>query len=144
MRERQGLPEYAQKFESTRGLKDGLYWEMEPGGDPSPLGPLIARARDEGYAAGVLPEPYHGYLYRIMKVQGIHAGGGAYPYVIDGRMIGGFAVVAYPATYAASGVKTFIVNHDGVVYEKDLGPDTLKLARAMKAYNPDKTWKKTE
>lgn len=144
MRERQGLPEYAQKFESTRGLKDGLYWEMEPGGDPSPLGPLIARARDEGYAAGVLPEPYHGYLYRIMKVQGIHAGGGAYPYVIDGRMIGGFAVLAYPAVYGVSGVSAFMTNHDGAVYRKDLGKDTALIAWGMMMFDPDGTWVKVK
>jgi hypothetical protein len=139
-----GMPEYAQKFESTKGAKDGLYWEAKPGEEPSPLGPLVARARAEGYATGVLPEPYHGYLYKILKAQGKHAKGGAYEYVINGRMIGGFAVVAYPAVYGASGVNTFISNHDGIVYRKDLGKKTAGTAEAMTAFDPDETWKKVE
>jgi len=144
MRDLTGQPEYAQKFESTEGRKDGLYWEAKPGEEPSPLGPLIARARAEGYATGILPEPYHGYLYKILKVQGIHARGGAYAYVIDGRMIGGFAVLAYPAAYGASGVSTFISNHDGVVYRKDLGKETALIAGGMMIFDPDENWKKVD
>ncbi len=143
-RDGDGLLEYARTFASTSGRQDGLYWVTAPGEKPSPLGPLVAKARSEGYRKGEKPVPYNGYFFRILTEQGKSAKGGAYSYLVRDRMVGGFAVVAYPATYAASGVKTFIVNHEGVVYEKDLGPDTLKLARAMKAYNPDKTWKKAE
>jgi hypothetical protein len=139
-----GLLEYAQKFYSTRGKMDGLYWEVKPGEKPSPLGPLVAKAQGEGYRPGGKPAPYNGYFFRILTAQGKSARGGAYSYLVKGKMVGGFAVVAYPATYAVSGVKTFIVNHEGVVYEKDLGPKTVKLAKSMKAYNPDKTWEKAE
>jgi hypothetical protein len=92
----------------------------------------------------VLPEPYHGYLYKILKAQGKHAKGGAYEYVINGKMIGGFAVVAYPAVYGASGVNTFITNHDNVVYRKDLGKETDKAAEAMTVFDPDDSWKKVD
>ncbi len=105
---------------------------------------LVANARAEGYsrkASGGKPTPYHGYFYRILTAQGTDAPGGAYDYVVKGKMIGGFALVAYPAQYGVSGVMTFIVNHQGVVYEKDLGTDTEHLARAMQTYNPDTTWK---
>jgi hypothetical protein len=139
-----GLLEYAQKFYSTRGKMDGLYWEVKPGEKPSPLGPLVAKAQGEGYMPGGKPAPYNGYFFRILTAQGKSARGGAYSYLVKGKMVGGFAVVAYPATYAVSGVKTFIVNHEGVVYEKDLGLKTVKLAKSMKAYNPDKTWEKAE
>lgn len=145
MRELTGKPEYAQKLESTKGMKDGLYWEAAQGEEPSPLGPLVARARTEGYSEEEgFPSPYHGYFYRILKAQGKNAPGGAYDYLIKGRMIGGFAVVGYPATYGASGVYTFIVNHDGVVYRKNLGKNTKSIAGAMKKFDPDKTWKKVE
>jgi len=143
-RDGDGLLEYAQKFYSTRGKMDGLYWEVKPGEKPSPLGPLVAKAQGEGYMPGGKPAPYNGYFFRILTAQGKSARGGAYSYLVKGKMVGGFAVVAYPATYAVSGVKTFIVNYEGVVYEKDLGPKTVKLARSMKAYNPDKTWEKAE
>ena len=143
-RDGDGLLEYARTIASTPGKQDGLYWATAPGEKPSPLGPLMAKARSEGYRKGEKPVPYNGYFFRILKGQGKGAKGGAYSYLVRDRMVGGFAVVAYPASYAVSGVKTFIVNHEGVVYEKDLGPDTLKLARAMKTYNPDKTWKKAE
>ncbi len=143
-RDGDGLLEYAQKFASTKGKTDGLYWEVKPGENPSPLGPLVAKARSEGYSRAEKPVPYNGYLYRILTAQGKHTRGGAYSYLVKGKMVGGFAVVAYPATYAVSGVKTFIVNHEGVVYEKDLGPKTVKLAKAMKEFNPDKTWEKVE
>ncbi|HYB40221.1 MAG TPA: DUF2950 domain-containing protein [Candidatus Methylomirabilis sp.] len=139
-----GLREYAQRFASTPGQHDGLSWDAKPGEDPSPLGPLVARARAEGYpgarrAGGGVP--YHGYYYRILTSQGPGALGGAYDYIAHGRMIGGFALVAFPAQYGVSGVMTFIVNHDGVVYQKDLGPDTDAIARAMKQFNPDSSWK---
>jgi len=139
-----GMLEYAQRLESTRGKRDGLYWETKPGERPSPLGPLVAEARAAGYTK---PEPgkrmpYHGYLYRLLLAQGADAPGGAYDYVVKGHMIGGFALVAYPATYAVSGITTFIVSHDGTVYQKDLGPRTAQIANAMKTFNPDKTWTK--
>jgi len=139
-----GILEYAQRLESTKGKRDGLYWETKPGERPSPLGPLVADARAAGYTK---PEPgkrmpYHGYLYRLLLAQGPEAPGGAYDYLVKGHMIGGFALVAYPATYAVSGITTFIVSHDGVVYQKDLGPRTAQIANAMKMFNPDKTWTK--
>ncbi len=143
-RDGDGLLAYAQKFVSTKGKKDGLYWEVTPGEKQSPLGPLVAKARGEGYLKGEKPAPYNGYFYRILTAQGSSARGGEYSYLAKGKMVGGFAIVAYPATYAASGVKTFIVNHEGVVYEKDLGPKTVKLAKTMKEFNPDKTWEKAE
>jgi hypothetical protein len=139
--------EYAQKFGSTKGKKDGLYWEAKEGEEQSPLGLIAAQAVREGYTGrktGDKPVPYHGYFYRILKAQGKNAPGGAYDYVINGKMIGGFALVAYPAEYGTSGIMTFIVNHDGVVYQKDLGRDTAKIAGAMTKYDPDKTWKKVE
>jgi hypothetical protein len=139
--------EYAQKFRSTKGKKDGLYWEAKEGEEQSPLGPIAAQAVREGYTGkktGDKPVPYHGYFYRILKAQGKNAPDGAYDYVVSGKMIGGFALVAYPAEYGVSGVMTFIVNHDGVVYEKDLGKETGKIASAMTKYDPDKTWKKAE
>jgi len=142
-----GLFEYAQKFMSTPGKKDGLYWETKEGEKPSPLGPFAAKARNEGYlkqSSAEKPQPYHGYFYKILKGQGKNAKGGAYDYVVNGNMIGGFALVAYPAQFANSGVMTFIVNHDGVVYQKNLGKDTAKLAQSMKLFDPDKTWKKVE
>jgi hypothetical protein len=136
-----GLLEYAQKFVSTPGKQDGLYWEDGEGQEQSPMGPLFAAARDEGYIKEPLGgEPYHGYLYRILTAQGENAPGGALDYVVGEKMIGGFALIAYPAHYRASGVMTFIVNHDGVVYQKDLGKETKKTARAMKAFDPDNTW----
>jgi hypothetical protein len=143
-RDGDGLLAYAQKFHSTKGKTDGLYWEVNPGEKPSPMGPLVAKAQGEGYMPGEKPAPYNGYFFRILTAQGKSAKGGAYSYLVKGKMVGGFAVVASPATYAVSGVKTFIVNHDGVVYQKDLGPKTGKLAKTMKMYDPDKTWEKVE
>ena len=139
-----GLLEYAQKFASTKDKTDGLHWEVKPGEKPSPLGPLVAKARGEGYMKGEKPAPYNGYFFRILTAQGKSARGGAYSYLVKGKMVGGFSVVAYPATYAVSGVKTFIVNHEGVVYEKDLGPKTMKQAMTMKLFDPDRTWEKVE
>jgi hypothetical protein len=138
------LLEYAQKFESEKGKKDGLYWEAAPGEPLSPLGPFVARATAEGYGKAEQMSPYHGYFFRIITAQGENANGGAYSYLVNGNMIGGFSIVAYPALYRASGVKTFIVNHEGVVYEKDLGPETAQLAVAITAFDPDKSWKKVE
>jgi hypothetical protein len=144
-RDRDGLFEYAQKFISTPGKKDGLYWEAKTGEEESPFGDLFARATSEGYKkTNNKPIPYHGYFFGILKAQGKNAPGGAYDYMVRGRMIGGFGMVAYPAQYGVSGVMTFVVNHDGIVYEKDLGKDTVKSAQAMKLYNPDRTWKKSE
>jgi hypothetical protein len=142
-RDGDSLLEYAQKFRSEPEKKDGLYWDAKEGEAPSPLGELIANARAEGYTsegAQNTPEPYQGYYYRILTAQGQNASGGAYDYIVDGRMIGGFAVVAYPAEHEDSGVMTFIVNHDGVVYQKDLGENTTELAQAMTQYDPDETW----
>ena len=141
-----GLAEYAQRFLSTAGKKDGLYWQAKEGEEQSPLGPLAAKAVAEGYGKKPAdrPVPYHGYFYRMLKAQGKNAPGGAYDYVVKGKMIGGFAIVAYPAEYGNSGVMTFIVNQDGVVYQKNLGEETEKLAKAMTKFDPDKSWKKAE
>jgi hypothetical protein len=144
-RDKNGLLEYAPKFVSDPGKKNGLYWEAKAGEPESPLGPILARAKGEGYqreASGAAP-PYHGYRYRILTAQGKAAPGGAYSYIVKGKMIGGFAVVAYPAEYGNSGVMTFVVNHDGRVFQKDLGKNTASVAAAMKEYNPDKTWSET-
>jgi hypothetical protein len=140
-----GTPhEYAQRLASTPGKQDGLYWEAKDGETPSPLGPLAAKARAEGYGAQGHPRPeaYHGYYYRILTGQGPDASGGASDYIAGGHMIGGFGLVAFPAQYGASGVMTFIVNHDGVVYQKDLGAKTPTLAKQMKLFNPDQGWQK--
>jgi len=146
-RDNDGLLEYAEKFGSDPGRKNGLYWKTNPGEEPSPLGELVADARAEGYGRTGLkqgPIPFHGYYFRILKKQGKHAAGGAFDYVVKNNMIGGFAVVAYPAVYGSSGVMTFVVNHEGVVYEKDLGKNTAKTAKAMNSFDPDQTWKKAE
>jgi len=137
-------PEFAQKFASSEGKKDGLYWEAGEGEAESPFGPLIARATEEGYTGGLdqdPPEPFHGYYFKILKAQGEHAKGGAFDYVADGKMVLGFALVAYPAKYGASGIMTFIVNQEGVIYEKDLGEDTAAAAAAITTFDPDDTWK---
>jgi hypothetical protein len=142
------LLHYASRILSSEGKRDGLYWPTAEGEDPSPLGPLVAEAHAEGYAHGKEqtdgPRPYHGYLYRILTSQGPDAPGGAYDYMAQGKMIGGFAVVAWPAEYGDSGVMTFLVNHDGVVYEKDLGLETETLAEKITAFNPDSTWQKVK
>ena len=142
-----GLQDYAARFLSTPGKKDGLYWETKPGEPASPLGPFAAKAAGEGYSAKARdgkPQPYHGYYFRILTGQGKDAPGGAYDYKVNGRMFGGFAIVAWPASYRNSGVKTFLVNHDGVVWEKDLGAATPREAASMKRFNPDKTWAKSQ
>ncbi|MDE2059140.1 MAG: DUF2950 domain-containing protein [candidate division NC10 bacterium] len=143
-REDDGLLTYAMKFRSDEGKKNGLYWPTKEGEELSPLGVFVANARAEGYSrkpSGDKPTPYHGYVYRILTAQGPAAPGGAHDYVVNGKMIGGFALVAYPAQYGVSGVMTFLVNYRGVIYEKDLGPDTEYVARAIQTYNPDQTWK---
>jgi hypothetical protein len=139
-----GLLEYAQKLTSSPGTHDGLYWETKEGEPPSPVGPLVARARGQGYGHGGSDVPYHGYLYRILTGQGKDAPGGAYDYVVDGRMIGGFGLVAYPARWGNSGVMTFICNHDGVVYERNLGRDTQAIASQMKLFDPGAGWVRTK
>jgi len=141
-----GSGEFAQNITSSKGKMDGLYWAKEANGPESPFGPLIARAVEEGYEGTMdqePPEPFHGYFFKILKKQGEHANGGAYDYVVDGKMILGFGLVAYPAKYGASGIMTFIVNQEGVIYEKDLGEDTAKAA-AMTSFDPDDTWHKYE
>jgi hypothetical protein len=134
--------EYAQKFTSTPGTKDGLFWPLDLDGTMSPLGPLVAEAQAARYRKGTDsgPQPFHGYYFRILTRQGKHAPGGAYDYIINKNMIGGFALVAWPAEYDETGVMTFIVNQQGRVFQKDLGDRTNKLAGSMKAYDPDSTW----
>jgi len=137
-----GVLEYAQKIVSSAGKQDGLYWE---GASESLVPKAFANAAAANLAEGARkPDRYHGYYFRIMKAQGPDAPGGAFDYVVKGKMIGGFALVAYPADYAVSGVKTFIVNHQGTVYAKDLGPNTAALARQMTRFSPEKSWKPVE
>jgi len=138
-----GVVEFAQNLISTQGKRDGLYWEVKEGEKESPLGPFVARAAKEGYADANL-SPFHGYYFKILKGQGKHAQGGAYDYVVKGKMLLGFALVAYPAEYGNSGVMTFIVNQEGIIHEKDLGVNTTRTAEKMKIFNPDKTWKKVK
>jgi hypothetical protein len=137
-----GMNTYAQRIVSQPGKKDGLYWPSPQGGEESPLGELFAQATSQGYQAGGSPTPYHGYYFKVLTRQGPAASGGELDYVVQGKMIGGFALVAYPAEYRNSGVMTFIVNHAGTVYQKDLGPRTASLAEGMKSFNPDRTWQK--
>ncbi|MET1082680.1 MAG: DUF2950 domain-containing protein [Burkholderiales bacterium] len=138
-----GLLEYAQHFFSEKDKKNGLYWPTQEGEPESPLGPLAVTASREGYAReSGKPTPYHGYYYKILKGQGKDAPGGAYSYVAKGHMMGGFAIVAWPAKYGSSGVMTFIVNQDGVVYEKNLGSNTAAEVAKIKSFNPDKSWSK--
>jgi len=138
-----GCPEYAAKVISDPGKTNGLYWEAKNGERESPLGELVASAAEEGYEPGT-HEPYHGYYYRILTAQGPSADGGAYDYLVNGKLIGGFAVIARPAAYGTSGVKTFIVNHEGTVCESDLGPKTDQLAKAIKSFDPGPEWQKVE
>jgi hypothetical protein len=155
-----GLTAYAQKFISTPGRHDGLYWDTAEGERPSPLGVLLAHARAEGYSAGsgqnitgeknpvaksdpaanVPRAPYHGYFFKILTRQGPHARGGRFSYVINGKMIAGYALIAYPDKWGSSGVMTFIVNNQGRVYQKNLGPNTAKIAAAITEYDPDPSW----
>lgn len=137
-----GVGAYAQRIVSQRGKKDGLYWPASPGEAPSPLGELVAKATAQGYRAGAGRAPYHGYYYKVLTKQGAAAPGGELEYIVRGRMIGGFALLAWPAGYRNSGVMTFMVSHAGTVYQKDLGPDTAQLARRITSFNPDKSWQK--
>ncbi len=141
-----GVLEYAQRFVSTEGQTDGLYWPTELNGEISPLGPLVAYAQGEGYSlksrkSDSEPQPFHGYYFKILTRQGKHAPGGKYDYIINGNMIGGFALVAWPADYGQSGIMTFIVNQQGRVYQQDLGEKTAKLARKLNTYDPDANWR---
>jgi len=133
------LLHYARFFTSSPGRRDGLYWPAEEGEEPSPLGPLFEEANEDGYQLGKggEPAPYHGYYFRILEGQGPKAPGGAYSYLAKNRMIGGFGLIAYPATYGNSGIMTFLVNHDGIVYETDLGPETLVRAKAIQLFDLD-------
>ncbi|MGP8202170.1 MAG: DUF2950 domain-containing protein [Limisphaerales bacterium] len=137
-----GRPVYAQKFKSTPGKMDGLYWPAEANGPPSPLSPFVAEACFEGYnwKSGRGPRPFHGYYFKILKRQGPAAPNGKMNSVHDGKMTGGFAVAAYPARWGESGVMTFIANQDGVVYQRSLGEKTARIAAKMKEYNPDNQW----
>jgi hypothetical protein len=141
-----GVGVYAQRIISQPGKKDGLYWPQAAGEETSPLGELIAAATQQGYRArgGGQRTPFHGYYYKILTRQGPAASGGVLDYVVKGKMIGGFALVAWPAEYGNSGVMTFIVNHNGTVYEKDLGSRTAQVAAGMTAFNPDDSWKKAD
>ena len=138
--------QYAQKFFSDPGKQNGLYWETASGEANSPIGPLVAVAENEGQppASDRNLEPFQGYYFRILKAQGAKAPGGSHSYIADGKMTRGFAFVAYPAEYRSSGVMTFIVSQDGIVYEKDLGPHTAQIAKTMKQYNPDASWRKAD
>lgn len=129
-----GVLEYAQRFVSSPGRHDGLYWETKPGEEESPLGPLFGNDKPG--------KDYHGYYFKILKAQGKHAAGGAYDYTIKSRMTSGFALVAWPVKYGDTGVMTFVVNHQGQIYEKNLGPNTDATARAMKVFDPDTSWRK--
>lgn len=144
----EGWREYAQRFNSEPGKRNGLYWPAGADEPESPLGELVASASEEGYRGadrtGQHPQPFHGYLYRILTSQGPAAVGGAMEYVVQGHMIGGFGVIAWPADYANSGLKSFLVSHHGVVYEKDLGDDTDRIARSMNAYDPGPGWETSD
>ena len=136
-----GIKQYAQKLISDAGQQNGLYWESAQGAPRSPLGPLVAYASEEGITINPgAAQPYYGYYFRRLENQGPDAKGGAKPYVVDGKMTGGFAYVAYPAKYGDTGIKTFIINQNQVVLEKDLGKDTAAMAKAMTGFNPDNTW----
>ena len=137
-----GVLEYAKKIVSSEGKKDGLHWP----GEDSPVAASFAQATTEGYRfgpSGGAPKSYHGYFYKVLMGQGPEARGGAQDYAIKGLMIAGFALIAWPAEYGVSGIKTFVVNHDGIVYEKDLGPTTARVVPTITRYNPDKTWQES-
>jgi hypothetical protein len=144
-RDGDGVYKYAQRLRSSSGKHDGLYWPKVSDNEPtSPFGPLVADASAEGYepisGSRENPIPYHGYYFHIIKEQGFNAPGGPYNYVINGNMIAGFALVAYPAEYGKSGIMTFLVSHNGRVFQKDLGAETENIAKAMRTYDPDKSW----
>jgi hypothetical protein len=133
--------QYAQRIISTPGKQDGLAWQNPDGSWGGPVGEAVAKALAEGYSDKA--KPFHGYYFKVLKGQGPDAPLGKLNYMIEGVMIGGFALVAAPAEYRVTGVKTFLVDYDGVVYQKDLGPDSLKIVKNMELYNPDKTWSST-
>jgi hypothetical protein len=135
-----GVRAYAQRIVSHPGKKDGLYWSASQGGDESPLGELVANAANDGYRVGGERAPFHGYYYKILTRQGPDAKGGELDYVVGGNMIGGFALVAYPAVYGSSGIMTFVVNHNGVIYQKDLGARTDRVAERMTSFDPGRGW----
>jgi hypothetical protein len=138
---------YATKFRSDAGKENGLYWPTSKGQKPSPLGDLVAQAATEGRPVDgdrPQPSPFHGYYFKILTAQGPAAPGGAKNYMVKGRMSGGFALVAWPARYDVTGVTTFIVSHDGIVLEKDLGPNTDSVARSLTVYNPDASWRQVQ
>ncbi len=144
-----GIIAYAQKLRSDPGKKNGLFWRHAPGEPASPLGELVARARMEGYKKEKSlfkeqPVPFHGYYFKILTQQGKNAPGGKYNYIVNGNMVGGFALVAFPSNWGKSGVMTFIVNQQGKVYQKNLGADTAKIAQQMPSFDPDKTWTLTK
>ena len=140
------VKQYAQKFISDQGKHNGLYWNASNRETESPIGPLLAYASSEGYAKKLssLPSPFQGYYFRVLMGQGKHASGGAKNYIVNGKMTRGFAFLAYPAQYANSGMMSFIINQDGILYQKDLGPKTADLANALDEYDPDKTWVRVE
>jgi len=138
----QGAGTYAQRIVSSEKAKDGLYWEVGPGEEESPLGRLAADAATEGYRVSQRPQPFHGYFYKILKRQGSAAPGGAIDYVVGGKMIGGFALLAYPAEYGRSGVMSFITSHAGTIYQRDLGVSTAYRAGRMTRFDPVKGWEK--
>jgi hypothetical protein len=145
IRDNGSVKQFAQKIQSGPGKHDGLYWPVSSGEEESPIGPLIADATAEGYKTGAsAPIPFHGYYYRILSRQGKNAPGGAKDYLVEGKMTHGFAILAYPATYRASGVMTFMINQDGVIVQKDLGADTAKVASQITEYNPDATWQEVD
>jgi hypothetical protein len=141
-----GIFAYAQKLRSDKGKRNGLFWRSAPGEEVSPLGEIVAQAWHEGYKKNKAafkeaePSPFHGYYFNILTGQGKNAPGGAYSYIVNGNMVGGFAMIAFPSNWGKSGVMTFVVNQQGKVYEKNFGIDTVKIAQTMKLYNPDKTW----
>lgn len=142
-----GVFEFARKLSSTPGTQDGLYWEVKEGEEPSPFGPLVARADCKGYEKPFKEsplEPFHGYFFNVLMKQGKNAEGGAFDYLVNGKMVLGFALVAYPARYRVSGVMTFIVNQSGVIYQKDLGNNTAEIASKMVQFDPDNSWKIVE
>lgn len=143
-----GLQEYARRFISEPGIKNGLYWPTGPNEPPSPLGQFAAQAAEEGYKAGQsttgVSRPFYGYRFRMLTRQGVSAPGGAIDYMVNGKLIGGFAVIAWPAEYGSSGIMTFIMNHDGIVYQRDFGPGTAKIAAEISEYDPAPMWKRVE
>ena len=141
-RDKSGVNQYAQKIISTPGTHDGLFWHNDDGSPGGPISEAIARAIAEGYSTGK-SSGYHGYYFKVLKGQGPAAKLGQLDYVVEGVMIGGFALMAFPVEYRVTGVKSFIVSYDGIVYERDLGPDTLQIGQNMERYNPDKTWRAT-